>query len=655
MSANYPQPNRSVWRPEHIVNFATLAYTNGLGDIWRFPSVCHKHGGYVFLVPYLCVLAVLVYPLMILQMVPHQFCSRSVLVVYANIAPIAAGIGWSVLLVEALTCVYYTVLVSWVLYYIFALTEPSLWDGCRNTTKIHECVIAGDRHHSSTFYHVNNSSSTIEIVELDSVREQQAEDTFGEEYWAQFQANTAICLTIAWTLVLLGLLRNTYHSSKGLYIISVIPLILMILTFFYVVTTNCESVSPNRSNWSHVMDPEAWLDASTHALFSFGLTLTGVSTIASHNTIKRNICRDALLVIVLDTLISVLSYTVCRCTLNSLADVQQPHQSQHDNILIVFEAYPEILNFKEGWLWTPIFFFIMYIIGISALAMMVLCITANLEDRWPVLRGHRKKLLAVTCLLMWLLGLSMCTNNGHTIVQMIERATTGPATLIICLLQILLLLHLGYGTLLDIMKESLKLRASPYLRHYLRVTWHGLTPIIAVLFCCSVYYGITSEKQQSFTLHLSEVFMNVAITAVTCIFALYVACTSDKTLRELLDHTQYFVPDVELRAIGITAAAGNGVAEPALEMGDATCLGNRFTVASLEMEIATIAGNGVAVATLKMRDAAVIGNGGVGVKTTGNYTTRQNTIDFIFRVTASEYSRGTAEHDSIIHEETTTL
>ena len=43
--------------------FAALGYSVGYGNIWRFPYICYKNGGAVFLIPYTVSLVLLAMPI----------------------------------------------------------------------------------------------------------------------------------------------------------------------------------------------------------------------------------------------------------------------------------------------------------------------------------------------------------------------------------------------------------------------------------------------------------------------------------------------------------------------------------------------------------------------------------------------------------------
>ncbi|RCN52191.1 hypothetical protein ANCCAN_01623 [Ancylostoma caninum] len=64
---------RDRWATKMEFLLAVIGYAVDLGNIWRFPSVCYKHGGGAFLIPYLVMLLVGGLPMFYMELALGQF------------------------------------------------------------------------------------------------------------------------------------------------------------------------------------------------------------------------------------------------------------------------------------------------------------------------------------------------------------------------------------------------------------------------------------------------------------------------------------------------------------------------------------------------------------------------------------------------------
>lgn len=103
------------------IQFLALAlnYTINLGNIWRFPALCYKHSGGAFLLAYSLALIVIGVPLFLLELAFGQYANESPITIW-RISPAFEGIGYSMCLISALVAIYYNVINSYSLYYLFA-------------------------------------------------------------------------------------------------------------------------------------------------------------------------------------------------------------------------------------------------------------------------------------------------------------------------------------------------------------------------------------------------------------------------------------------------------------------------------------------------------------------------------------------------------
>ena len=103
-----------------------LAYSIGLGNVWRFPSLAAKYGGGTFLVAYMLMVIIIGFPIMFMELALGQFSKSGPIDLYGNMAPLFRGLGFCMVVTVSLIDIYYTVVISWFIYYLFASFQPSL-------------------------------------------------------------------------------------------------------------------------------------------------------------------------------------------------------------------------------------------------------------------------------------------------------------------------------------------------------------------------------------------------------------------------------------------------------------------------------------------------------------------------------------------------
>ncbi len=103
----------------------------GLGNVWRFPYLCYKHGGGAFLVPYALMLFLIGIPCFFLEISLGQYSAMGPSALYANMAPMFKGLGFSNLFASSMVALYYNMIIAWTIYYTFAsFTSHLPWEDC---------------------------------------------------------------------------------------------------------------------------------------------------------------------------------------------------------------------------------------------------------------------------------------------------------------------------------------------------------------------------------------------------------------------------------------------------------------------------------------------------------------------------------------------
>ena len=94
-SKNYDaEQNRDHWSNPCDFFVSCLGYAVGLGNIWRFPLLCFKHGGGSFLMIYSLMLVFAGLPIFFLEMALGQYAGVGPIKIFGRIAPLLQGLGY---------------------------------------------------------------------------------------------------------------------------------------------------------------------------------------------------------------------------------------------------------------------------------------------------------------------------------------------------------------------------------------------------------------------------------------------------------------------------------------------------------------------------------------------------------------------------------
>ena len=109
---------RNQWATGVGFILATAGSAIGLGNLWKFPYLMGKNGGFWFLIVYLVFILVLGLPVMVTEMSIGRYTQKSPVSAYRSLNKKATVIGVLGVLAAFLILSYYSVIGGWILKYI---------------------------------------------------------------------------------------------------------------------------------------------------------------------------------------------------------------------------------------------------------------------------------------------------------------------------------------------------------------------------------------------------------------------------------------------------------------------------------------------------------------------------------------------------------
>lgn len=390
----------------------------GLGNIWRFPYVAYKNGGGAFLVPYVIALMTIGIPLMILELGLGHMFRGSAPVAFSRIGRRFEALGWwMVTFVFVGIMMYYCVVISWCLnylYFSFGLTwGPS-----------------ADTFFGRSFLEVSSGPYDI-----------------GSVVWP-----VVIGLSIVWLIngfiAYKGVRRWVEAASK--IMVPLLALIILILVVWSLqLPGSIEGVKVYlKPDWKVIAalgNPamlfeerilSLWSDAFSQVFFSLSLGFGIIVAYASYLPQKANIKANALIVAVSDTLFAVAAGVVVFATIGHMSHLSGKPLNKviEAGPGLAFVAYPEAIGALPFWrpVFGILFFASLIFAGITSSISVFETAASSLIDKFG---WSRKKVAVILSLAGFSGGLIFSMRSGIYWLDLIDHILNSFGLLVAGLLE----------------------------------------------------------------------------------------------------------------------------------------------------------------------------------------------------------------------------
>uniref|UniRef100_A0A9J7ZKS9 Transporter n=1 Tax=Cyprinus carpio carpio TaxID=630221 RepID=A0A9J7ZKS9_CYPCA len=515
---------RDRWDSKVEYFLAQLGFSVGLGNVWRFPYLCHQNGGGAFILLYVLLMGLVGVPLFFLELAAGQSIRQGSIGVWRHISPKLVGIGYSSCVVCFFVALYYNVIIGWSIFYLGSSFQyPLPWETCptEGNRTVKECAAS-----SPTAYFWYRKALDI----TDSI------DETGE-----FNPIITGCLLAAWLIVCLAMYKGIKSTGKVMYFSSVFPYVVLLCFLIRGVTLDGASEGikfmfyPRLEIWA---DVQVWRQAATQVFFALGLGFGSVIAYSSYNPRNNNCHRDAFTVSGVNFMTSVLATLVVFAVLGFRAKTIATECVKR-NMKAVFEAmsstpFPDLLinasdvesitlNEYEHWyrtqgqqlnisgynitacsledelkqgvegtglafiafteamtlfpgspFWSALFFLMLLNLGLSTMFGTMAGILTPLTDTFKTLRNHKFLFTACSCVVGFLIGLMFTQRCGNYFVTMFDDySATLPLIIVVIFQTISVAWVYGADRFLEDLKRMLD-RPVPVVYKYM---WKYVCPV----------------------------------------------------------------------------------------------------------------------------------------------------------------------------------
>ncbi|TGZ32358.1 Transporter, partial [Temnothorax longispinosus] len=383
-----------------------VAFSVGLGNVWRFPYTAYENGGCAFLIPYIVVLFVIDKLFYYMEMILGQFTSRSCVQIW-SVSPAyrLRRSGISVLR-------HHLLLLSYgpdALHYMVASCQSVFpWSYCWEEWGS-ACFNSSSTGEQSTR---NGSTSSADFYFRKYVfHETGIENGLGLPSW-----KLVLTLLVSWIFVYVVICKGVKSTGKAAYFLALFPYVIMISLLVRAVTLDGAVdgiVFLFKPTWHKILEPSVWYAAVTQSFFSLGVCFGAVTMYSSYNSFEHNVSRDCMIVTSLDLCTSLMSGATIFGILGNL-----DHEIGSDDIDTASyapgQAWPSYPT-RKPWrnsrclpqLFAVLFFLMLFVLGIGTIVAFCNVIISIIKDQFPQL--HQWKVAAGVVILGFSIVIVYCT------------------------------------------------------------------------------------------------------------------------------------------------------------------------------------------------------------------------------------------------------
>lgn len=541
---DYRQPKRPHWENKVQFVLACIGYSVGLGNVWRFPYLCYKSGGGVFLVPYFLILILCGVPLLYMELAIGQFTRRGPIGALGQMCPLLKGAGLSSVVISFLMSTYHNVIIAYAIYYFFtAFKTDQPWSDCDNLWNTERCWSAA--------LNKDNNRSTFTISKTPSEEffdNKVLQISEGIEHPGIVRWELAACLVTAWVMVYFSIWKSIKSSGKVRYLTATLPFFLIIVVLFRAITLEGAEKGLQfffKVEWHRLLDSKVWVHAAAQIFNSVGVGFGTMICFASYNKFHNNIFLDTLSVSLIDAFTSLLVGIFTFATIGNIAFEQNTSVQAvlTDGPGLVFVVYPEALaKMPASQIWAVLFFFMLVCLSLNSQFAIVEVVVTSIQDGFPnYVKRHllsHEMLVLLVCVVSFLLGLPNVTQGGIYYFQLIDHYAASISIMFLIFFEVIAVSWFyGVGRFSNNIKEMFGRVPSIYFRF----CWLIASPLLIMavwVFSLIDYEPPTYHKgEYQYPWWAEAVGWGIASLSLVCIpaFAVYVLIQAEgKTFSEKL-------------------------------------------------------------------------------------------------------------------------
>ncbi|XP_067303024.1 sodium- and chloride-dependent creatine transporter 1 isoform X2 [Pseudorasbora parva] len=495
------QSDRETWSRQMDFIMSCVGFAVGLGNVWRFPYLCYKNGGGVFLIPYILMVFVGGIPVFFLEIALGQFMKQGGVATW-NIAPLFKGLGLASMVIVFFCNTYYIMVLVWGLYFLaHSFTSPLPWATCGHEWNTVNCTtnfsrvcfnqslspfplnVSSLNHSASCLEHTGLRSSVMEFWERKVLRLSGGLDEMGD-----ISGYLVLCLFATWVIVYFCIWKGVKSAGKVVYFTAVFPYLVLVVLFFHGVSLPGALngiIYYLKPDWSKLSEAQVWIDAATQIFFSYAIGLGALTALGSYNRFNNNCYQDAFILALINSGTSFFAGFVVFSVLGFMAAEQGVDISNvaESGPGLAFIAYPKAVSLMPlAPLWAVLFFLMLLVLGLDSQFVGVEGFITGIMDMLPpksfIGSLRREVVVAICCFACFTIDLSMVTEGGMYVFQLFDYYSASGITLLWQAFWECVVVAWVYGAdrFMDDVACMIGYRPLPYMKW----CWSYVTPVVCM-------------------------------------------------------------------------------------------------------------------------------------------------------------------------------
>ncbi|KAL7864399.1 hypothetical protein AOLI_G00158190 [Acnodon oligacanthus] len=499
--------DRQTWSSQMDFIMSCVGFAVGLGNVWRFPYLCYKNGGGVFLIPYVLMVFIGGIPVFFLEIALGQFMKQGGVSAW-NIAPLFKGLGLASMVIVFFCNTYYIMILAWGLYFlVHSFTFHLPWASCSHEWNTPNCTLDFSRACSNHTFLTSSAalSSLLNISSLNtsgSCLEPEGMRSPVMEFWERkvlrlsggldevgdINSHMVLCLLATWVIVYFCIWKGVKFTGKVVYFTALFPYLVLVVLFFHGVSLPgavSGIVYYLKPDWSKLRDAQVWIDAATQIFYSYAIGLGALTALGSYNRFNNNCYQDAFVLALINSGTSVFAGFVVFSVLGFMAAEQGVDISKvaESGPGLAFIAYPKAVTLMPvPPLWAVLFFVMLLVLGLDSQFVGVEGFVTGLLDMLPrksyFSSVRREVVVAVCCITCFFIDLSMVTEGGMYVFQLFDYYSASGITLLWQAFWECVVVAWVYGAdrFMDDVACMIGYRPQPYMKW----CWSYITPLVCM-------------------------------------------------------------------------------------------------------------------------------------------------------------------------------
>lgn len=384
--------NTPIWRSQRGFLLAVIGSAIGLGNLWRFPYIAYENGGGAFLLPYVLAMLAIGLPILVLEFAfGHRYRARAPQA-FQQLKRQFGWLGWFQVCLAGVIALYYSVILAWVLSF-FGYAFDQAWGIDTN------------------FFFFRDYLHLYPKTEL--------------QHWYAPQWHIVVSLLGVWgicfAILALGLNKGLEQISR--YATPIFMGLILVLTVRVCFLSGAWSGIAHffTPDFHSLTSPKVWSAAFGQVFFSLGVGLSVMIAYASFLPQKTNLNGSALTVVVANGVFSLICAVLVFGMLGVLAHTNsQPFENVVTaGIGLAFVAIPAAINLLPmPTVVGPLFFFGLFLIGLTSQLSLLQAVVAPLQDRRE--NTSPLKISGGICAVGSVLAIFLTGSNGILLIDILD-------------------------------------------------------------------------------------------------------------------------------------------------------------------------------------------------------------------------------------------